>query len=74
MNRAKPLLLKVRHGLLLRRPPGAAILWVLLSSSVAVAGDLAPTHLRCEYATDPLGMDGRHPRLYVEQRLPLCCM
>ena len=74
MNRAKPLLLKVRHSLLLRGQPGAAILWVLLSSSVAVAGDLAPTHLRCEYATDPLGVDPHPPRLHAKHRLPFCCM
>ncbi len=34
-----------------------------LLSSAAVTGNVTPTHLRCEYAVNPLGIDVARPRL-----------
>jgi alpha-L-rhamnosidase len=39
------------------------LLLTFLFSSAAIAGDLTPTHLRCEYLDNPTGIDATTPRL-----------
>jgi alpha-L-rhamnosidase len=44
----------------------AVLLSARLSGSIAVAGDLSPGQLRCDYAVNPLGVDSPSPRLFWE--------
>lgn len=41
----------------------ALAIGLMLSGTTGAAADVAPAHLRCEYAVDPVGIDAARPRL-----------
>ena len=52
------------NAMVAKRSQAAMVIFVLLLSCFTTASDLTPTHLRCEFSENPMGVDMQNPRLY----------